>query len=260
MTALSPTTEEDARLAASQLTTSLLLAEVVPGPGWDPHVPPVSLRLGLAECCLLEGLAVQPADLLLRTAATLAPPVAGRLYHWGRDLVPLPRRRLYPWRRRLAFISPGHSLLPRLTLEENLNLSQVLTTQQRLGDVAQRHGSLLTQLGLTPYLRLYPRQLPPREYQLALWARELVKEPRLILGVLAGQEELYGIPELIPRLFPFLAEYHQNRRGAILLAGPWLAPAYGLADRRLVLQADRWQTESLPRRHPQPLAAYLKIL
>ncbi|MGQ9921295.1 MAG: hypothetical protein ACUVRZ_08185 [Desulfobacca sp.] len=241
-------------------TSSLLLAEVVPGPNWEPELGPVSLALGLTEFCLLEGLAVQSADLLLQTAATLLPPLTGRLWHWGEDLYALPRRQLLPRRRHLAFVSPKHSLLPRLTLQENLSLAHVLTTPHRRVDLLQRHGQLLDRLDLTAYLGYYPRDLPPRQYQLALWARELVKEPRLLLGVLAGQEEPHGAPTMAPYLLPLLQDYHKNGLGAILLAGPWLAVVHPLADRRFVLRDRGWQEEPLPRRHCHPLAAYLQVL
>lgn len=260
MPAVSAPRPEDAPLPAARFTTSLLLANVVPGVGWETEVGPVSLALRLTEFCLLEGLAVQRADLLLRAAATLLPPLTGRILHWGEDLFALPRRQLLPRRRRLAFVSPGHALLPRLTLQENLTLAQVLTTRHRAADLGERQGRLLDQLGLTPYLGKYPRELPPRRYQLALWARELVKEPRLVLGVLAGQEEPHGAPALAPYLLPLLQDYHENSRGAILLAGPWLTMVHSLADRRLVLRDTGWQEDPLPQHHCHPLAAYLNVL
>jgi len=260
MPAVSAPRPEGAPRPAARFTTSLLLADVVPGPGWKPEVGPVTLALSLTECCLLEGLAVPRADLLLRAAATLLPPLTGRILHWGEDLFALPRRQLLLRRRRFAFVSPGHALLPRLTLQENLTLAHVLTTKQRAAGLVERQGRLLDQLGLTPYLGKYPRELPPRQYQLAIWARELVKEPRLLLGVLAGQEDPHGAPALAPYLLPLLQEYHENGRGAILLAGPWLTVVHALADRRLVLREPDWQEEPLPRHHCHPLAAYLNVL
>ncbi len=251
---------ENALRPAARFTTSLLLANVVPGIDWQPDLGPVSLALRLTECCLLEGLAVQRADLLLRAAATLLPPLTGRIFHWGEDLFALPRRQLLSWRRHLAFVSPKHALLPRLTLQENLTLAQVLATKHRSQDLMPRQGRLLEQLGLTAHLAQYPKELPPRQYQLALWARELVKEPRLLLGVLAGQEEPYGAPALAPNLLPLLQEYHRHGQGAILLAGPWLAVAHALADRRFVLRDSRWHEEPLPQHHCHPLASYLNVL
>ncbi len=249
-----------APLPQARFTTSLLLEKVVPAPGWEPDIAPLSLGLGLTEFCLLEGLDVRRADLLLRSAATLLAPLSGRIFHWGENLLSLSRRQLYPWRRRLAFVSPGHALLPRLTLQENLTLAQNLTGQHQTAAALQRYNASLGQLGLGPYLEQYPQELPSRVYQLALWARELVKEPRLLLGVLAGQEDPQGAPALAPHLFPLLRDYHQEGRGAILLAGPWLAPAYTLADRRLLLQTAVWQEEPLPQHHCHPLASYLPIL
>lgn len=241
-------------------STSLLLENVVPAAGWQPELGPLSLALGQTEFCLVEGLSTHAADLLLRVAATLQPPLAGRLCHWGREILTLPRRQLYPWRRRLAFVSPWQSLLPRLTVLENITLAQTLTSSRRAEAMAGRQQLPLEQLELTAYLDRYPQELPTRQYHLALWARELLKAPRLILGVLAGQEEPHGVLVLAPHLFPLLEEHHRQGRGAILLAGPWLAPAHALADRRLTVQADGWQEKPLPRRHHHPLATYLNLL
>gem|GEM_PF-1048456 len=239
---------------------SLVLQELVPAVGWQPEWGPLSLTLGLTDFCLLEGLAVQTADPLLRTVATLVPPQSGSIRHWGEDLFSLTRRQLYPRRRTLAFISPRQALLPRLTLKDNLTLAEMLTSRRKSREFSQRHRKLLDRLGLLPFFDHYPRQLPPAPYQLALWAKELLKEPRLILGVLAGQEEPYGLQTLAPYLLPVLEEYQQRRGGAVLLAGPWLAPAYPLAQRRLRLQDRIWQEESLPRPQEQPLTAFLAVL
>jgi len=221
---------------------------------------PVSLAVGLQEFVLLEGLTAREADILLRLAATLRYPATGRIFHWGRDLFSLPRRALYPWRKRLAFVSPFQSLLPRLTILENITLSQTLATVRSAAEVARQHQSLLEQLSLADYLSSYPVGLPARIYHLALWARELIKQPLLILGVLAGQEELYGAPTLAPHLLPLLEDYHNNRRGAIFLAGPFLDFAHQIADRRLNYQEGLWQEQPLPGRGDQPLIAYLKLL
>ncbi len=252
-----------ARLTASPpapLLTSLVLQKVVPTAQWSPDLSPLSLTVGYTDFCLVEKVPVVMADALLRVAATLAPPLTGAIWHWGRDLSILARRQLYPWRRRLAFVSPEHALLPRLTLAENLSLPQMLRSKYRMRGRLQPPPDLLAQLGLTPYLNSFPRELPPRQYQLALWARELVKEPRLILGVLAGREDPHGAPALIPVLLPILEEYHQQRRGAILLAGPWLEVAYPCADHLIQAQGPAWEEHPLPRRHGHPLSAHLRIL
>lgn len=242
------------------LLTSLVLHEVVPTAQWSADLSLLSLTLGYTDFCLLEKVPVVLADALLRVAATLAPPLTGAIRHWGRDLSTLARRQLYPWRRRLAFVSPEHALLPRLTLAENLSLPQLLLSKRRALGGGPLPPHLVARLGLSPYLSSYPRDLPPRQYQLALWARELVKEPRLILGVLAGREAPHGAPALAPVLLPILEEYHRQRRGAILLAGPWLEVAYPLADRLIQAQGPAWQEYALPRRHGHPLPSYLRVI
>jgi ABC-type methionine transport system ATPase subunit len=241
------------------LQTSLLL-EGVTAPELTEFFPaPVSLAVGLREFVLLEGLGVRPADLLLRLAATLRRPAGGRIFHWGRDLLALSRRDLYPWRRRLALVTPLQALLPRLTVLENVSLSQTLTSTQTARTVADRHRELLSWFGLREYLGHYPGDLPARQYHLALWARELIKEPALILGVQASRAEPSDVPDLSPWLLPWLENYHANRQGAVVLAGPVLEVAYALADRVLDCRGEVWQERPLPGRDHHPLSNYLDL-
>jgi ABC-type lipoprotein export system ATPase subunit len=241
------------------LQTSLLLEEVSAPELADFFPDPVSLAVGLHEFVVLEGVTIREADLLLRLAATMRRPAAGRIFHWGRDLFSLSRQALYPWRRRLAFVSPFQSLLPRLTVEENVTLSQTLKSHKTANQVAQEQHQLLQQLALWEYLPFYPGDLPLQQYHLALWARELIKEPILIMGILAGQAEECDSPALGAHLLPWLEDYHHNRRGAVLLAGPQLDFTYHLADRRLGWRDGRRQEQPLPGRAHQPLIAYLDL-
>jgi ABC-type polar amino acid transport system ATPase subunit len=242
------------------LQTSLLLEAVTATELADFCPGPVSLALGLQEFVVLEGLATREADILLRLAATLRRPATGRIFHWGKDLFALSRQALYPWRRRLAFVSPFQSLLPRLTVLENVTRSQTRTTPQTAAEVAQKQQDLLRQLALIEYLSRYPGELPTRQYHLALWARELIKGPHLILGVMAGLAEKGDAPDLAQYLLPWLADYHNQRQGAVLLAGPLLDFAHHVADRGLDCQGSIWQEQPLPGRINQPLIAYLDLL
>ena len=227
---------------------------------WRILVPaPISLAVGLNEFVVLEGLTIREADLLLRLAATMRRPAAGRIFHWGRDLFSLSREVLYPWRLRLAFVSPFQSLLPRLTVQENVTLSQTLNTRKTAAQAAQEQRELLTQLALWEYLPLYPGELPLRQYHLALWARELIKQPLLVMGILAGSAEECDAPALAEHLLPWLEDYQNHRRGAVLLAGPQLDFTYHVADRRLSYRGGIWQEQSLPGRDNQPLIAYLDL-
>jgi ABC-type lipoprotein export system ATPase subunit len=252
----------NAPVAPENLLQTSLLLEGVTTPELADFCPsPVSLAVGLSEFVLLEGLTTREADLLLRLAATLRRPAAGRIFHWGRDLFSLHRRALYPWRGQLAFVSPFQSLLPRLTVLENVTLSQTLRSAQSAAEVARQQQTLLEQLSLTEYLPRYPGELPVRQYHLALWARELIKQPRLILGILAaGQAEQCDAPDLTQYLLPWLEDYHNNRRGAVLLAGPLLDFTYHIADRHLNCRGGGWQDQPLPGRDNQPLIAYLDLV
>lgn len=247
-------------LPAGILQASLIMSEVTAPELFQVCSRSISLTVGLEECVLLQGLSTREADPLLRLAATLRRPAEGRIYHWGRDLFALSRRALYPWRGRLAFVSPFQSLLPRLTVLENVTLYQTLTTPRSAAAVGQDSRKLLEGLDLMEFLSFYPPELPLRQYHLSLWARELIKNPQLILGVLAGQEESFGAPTLLPHLLPLFRDYRTQRRGAILLAGPFLEPVFPVADRLLSCRGEFWRDQPLPGRRDQPLLSYLNLV
>ena len=153
---LRPQAVQEKDLPRGLLQTSLLLEEVAAPELADFSPAPISLAVGLNEFVVLEGLTSGEADPLLRLAATVHRPAAGRIFHWGRDLFSLSRESLYPWRRRLAFVSPFQSLLPRLTVQENVTMSQTLNTRKTAAEAAQEQRELLTQFSLWEYLPLYP--------------------------------------------------------------------------------------------------------
>lgn len=254
-----PQVEPAENLPPGLLQTSLLM-EAVTAPELAESCPgPVSLAVGMREFVILEGLTTREADSLLRLAATLRRPAGGRIFHWGKDLFSLAREDLYPWRRRLALVSPFQSLLPRLTVLENITLSQTLNRPKAAAEVAREQQFLLKQLTLWDYLPRYPGELPLRQYHLALWARELIKEPLLILGVMPGQAEECDAPTLTEYLLPWLEDYHNHRRGAVLLAGPQLDFTHHVADRLLNCRGGGWQEQSLPGRRDEPLLSYLDL-
>lgn len=248
-----PATDVD---PAARLTSALLLVAVV-APELELLPQPFSFHLGLQEFVLLTGLGLRDADLFLRLAAHLRRPAAGQILHWGQDLFSLPRPQRYQQRGRLAFVSPFQSLLPRLTVAENLVLAKTLTTAVPPTVVLNQYQELWQRLRLTGWLDLYPRELPPLQYQLALWGRELVKDPDLILGLLPHPEgSLAAFPDIIG---PVLLAFHAQRSCALLLAGSALTFAYQAADRLVRVSPQGWQENPLPGRGGRSRLQYLTL-
>ncbi len=226
------------------------LSEGPIGPGvWD-------LRVGLSEFVLLEGLSPVEADALLSCAASLRPPAAGQVRHWGLDLGVLSREELFHWRRRIGFVGASPVLLERLTVRDNLSLAQLYHEGRSAAATPDRE-DLEAELRVSPYLDRYPRELPLEVYHLAVWARELLKGPRLILWALAPPDLSaagYGI------LLPILSRFQRQRRTAVVIAGTRLVMAYPWAERLLRLSRDSFATHALPGLEARPLTTYLPVL
>ena len=242
--------------SGARLTTSLLMMNLV-APELKVLPRPFSFQLGLKEFVLLGGLSSRDADLFLRLAARLHHPEAGQILHWGQDLFALPRPQRYQQRGRMAFVSPFQSLLPRLTLGENLVLAKTLTTPISPAAVLDRYQDLWERLQLLPWLQHYPRELPPLCYQLALWGRELTKDPDLILGLLPYPEG--NLTELSRILGPVLINFQARQSGALLLAGPALEFALPVADRLVQASPCGWQEYPLPGRARHSLLRFLPL-
>ena len=146
---------------------------------------PLSLSLAFNEVVLIEGAGPAVSSPLLEVAATLQTPVSGHVRHWGRDAALGRREKLYRLRRRIAYISPRQVLLHLLTLGENIALGPCYYQGCSESEALAPHADLLGQLELQAHLTHYPTQVSAAIYARALWARELVKGPELILAVIA---------------------------------------------------------------------------
>jgi ABC-type transporter Mla maintaining outer membrane lipid asymmetry ATPase subunit MlaF len=200
-----------------------------------PDHPPewpvlLDLKLGLDEVLLMEGVSWEGVAAFWPVAATLAYPLKGKVLHWGKSRADLPQTELFRLRRQIAYLAPGQVLLQHLTLGENIALAisyyQNLATSQVLAGQEE----FLESLGLRPYLRRMPAQLPPDLYWRGIWARELAKGPELVLACLDGPG---WIPKNRAVLQEALMDYIARNEGAVLLAGPDLTPFYHLGHRLL---------------------------
>ncbi len=212
-----------------------------PPPGWPDLL---DLKLGLDEVLLLEGLSWEGPAAFWPLAATLAFPLEGQVLHWGKSREELPRTELFRLRRQIAYIAPGQVLLQHLTLGENIALTIAYYRDVSTSQVLAEQEAFLESLGLRPYLRRLPTQLPPDIYWRAVWARELAKGPQLVLACLDGPGWTKASrPVLLEALKPYIA----RQGGAVLLGGPDLSIYYHLGH-RLLRPAAGVFSESLMRR------------
>jgi ABC-type lipoprotein export system ATPase subunit len=226
-----------------------------------PEVPawpvPLSVAVALNEVVLIEGADPAMAEPLLEVAATLRPPVTGQVWHWGLDAGTLPREDLYQLRSRIAYISPRQVLLQRLSLGENLALVPCYHLGCSDSEGLAPHADMLEHLKLQAHLDQFPAQVSPATYTRAVWARELLKQPELILAVISGVlATAAGAQVLLTVLQDYLARY----AAAAVLLGESLEPYYPLGHRLLRLESGQLLAMPSLAQRTRSLAAYLPLV
>jgi ABC-type lipoprotein export system ATPase subunit len=217
---------------------------------------PLFLSVALNEVVLIEGAGPAVSLPLADVAATLQFPAAGRVRHWGQEAAAMPREELYRLRGRIAYISPRQMLLHRLTLGENIALGPCYHLGWSEAEALAAHALLLEHLDLPAHLSRYPAQVPGLVYARAVWARELVKEPELILAVVSG--ELLTTAEAA-LLATVLRDYLGRYGAAAVLWGESLELFYSLGHRLLWLEANQLRQRPLLEHRARPLTAYLSL-
>ena len=142
----------------------------------------VSLRVAAGEFVAVTGPSGSGKSTLLQLVGGLDVPSAGRVAVEGRDLAQLTDRELTVFRRRrVGFVFQSFNLLPTHTAEENVGLP-LRYDGRPAGEVRERVGRALAQVGLLPRRRHRPDQLSGGEQQRVALARALVTEPAVLLA------------------------------------------------------------------------------
>jgi ABC-type ATPase involved in cell division len=235
-----------------------LSLELVTLPGVANLWPkPLSLAAGLSEVLLIEGVGAAVSEPFLEVAATLISPVTGRVRHWGLDAETLPRDELYHLRSRIAYLSSRQMLLRSLSLKDNITLAPRYHQEYAESEVLDLNADLLERLAITGHLTQFPAQVTPAMYHRAIWARELIKGPELILANIFGEMATGpGAAMLVPVLQAYLA----RKSAAAVLLGESLEPYYPLGHRLLRLEAGQFRESPGLGQPLRPLAAYLPLV
>lgn len=226
-------------------------------PGDTAWPAPLSLAVAFNEVVLIEGAGPAVSAPLLEVASTLASPVAGHVRHWGRDAATRRRERLFRLRRRIAYISPQQVLLHLISLAENIALGPCYYLGCTAAEALAPHGDLLEQLELTTHLTQTPPQVSNIIYARAVWARELVKGPELILAVISGEFSTTSGSAMLANV---LREYRTRYGAAALLLGKSLEAFYPLGHRLLLLEDRQLQKQTILEHRARPLTAYLPLV
>jgi ABC-type lipoprotein export system ATPase subunit len=215
---------------------------------------PLSLTVALNEVLLIEGVNPATAEPLLEVAAALQSAVTGQVRHWGQNAETLPRVELYHLRSRIAYISPRQVLLHRLSLSENISLAPCYHQGYSESEALEPHADLLERLQLQAHLDRFPGQVSAAVYARAVWARELLKRPELILAALSADSAAAAM------LVEILRDYLPKNGVAAIVLGESLESFYPLGHRLSRLESGQLLKMPLLEHRARPLTAYLPLV
>jgi putative ABC transport system ATP-binding protein len=145
-------------------------------------VDDVSLDLPSGEFLALLGSSGSGKSTLLNLIAGLDRPTSGAVIAQGQDLSQVSSLELARYRRQtVGMVFQSFNLLPRMTLEENVELPLRLAEVER-GDRASRVREALDRVGLGKRITHRPSELSGGEQQRAAIARALVNRPKILLA------------------------------------------------------------------------------
>lgn len=143
----------------------------------------VSLEIGQGEFVIVVGRSGSGKTTLLNLSAGLTRPTAGSVIFDGIDLWNLTdKQQSYMRSQRIGFIFQFPSLLPALTVHENVVLPSIFSSKLDAAQNSIRARQLLQQVGLEEKLVAYPRQLSAGQQQRVVIARALMNQPEVILA------------------------------------------------------------------------------
>src|SRR6202795_3559073 len=145
-------------------------------------VDEVTLEIRAGEFVALLGSSGSGKSTLLNLMAGLDRPTGGAIFANGRNLSELSSLELARYRSRtVGMVFQSFNLLPRMTLEENVELPLRLAEVDR-GERAGRVREALERVRLEKRLTHRPSELSGGEQQRAALARALVNRPTLLLA------------------------------------------------------------------------------
>lgn len=143
----------------------------------------VCLEIDQGEFVLIVGRSGSGKTTLLNLAAGLTQPTSGSVLIDGTNLWKLTdQQQSFLRSQRIGFVFQFPSLLPTLTVLENVILPTLFGSRQDTAQVHDRATGLLQKVGLADKLAAYPRQLSAGQQQRVVIARALMNQPLVLLA------------------------------------------------------------------------------
>ena len=143
----------------------------------------VNLKVEPGEFVIITGRSGSGKTTLLNLAAGLVKPSSGEVRLGDINLWSLTDREQSLLRnQKIGFVFQFPSLLPSLTVLENVALPTTFGKNHRGQDPYGRAAQLLEMIGLSDKLPVYPRQLSAGQQQRVVIARALMNQPQVLLA------------------------------------------------------------------------------
>jgi len=143
----------------------------------------ISLTVNKGEFIIILGRSGSGKTTLLNLAAGLIKPTSGKVSVDGIDLAEMTDEQLSSMRgQRMGFVFQFPSLLPSLTVDENIRLPNIFASGKNTRNLDQQIKDVVGKLGLRGKMDVYPRQLSAGEQKRVVIARSLVNEPSIMLA------------------------------------------------------------------------------
>jgi ABC-type lipoprotein export system ATPase subunit len=143
----------------------------------------VSMEIAAGEFVIIVGRSGSGKTTLLNLSAGLTRPTSGNVLLNGTDLWSLSdKQQSYLRSQNIGFIFQFPSLLPTLTVHENVILPTVFGTKLDTSQISDRAKQLLHKVSLADKLAVYPRQLSAGQQQRVVIARALMNQPEVLLA------------------------------------------------------------------------------
>ena len=143
----------------------------------------IDLEVSSGEFVVITGRSGSGKTTLLNLAGGLTRPTRGEVLIGGINLWKLPDLEQSLLRaQKIGFIFQFPSLLPSLTVQENVVLPTLFGPKDGRIAAHERAAELLSELGLSEKRDAYPRQLSAGQHKRVVIARSLVNRPELLLA------------------------------------------------------------------------------
>ncbi|MBI5033997.1 MAG: ABC transporter ATP-binding protein [Chloroflexi bacterium] len=143
----------------------------------------INAQIDTGEFVIIVGRSGSGKTTFLNLAAGLTHPTSGAVFLEGEDLWKLSdQRRSILRNRKIGFVFQFPSLLPTLTVYENVLLPTTFVSNDERSAARPRALALLERVGLSDKVSMYPRQLSAGQQQRVVIARALINQPQVILA------------------------------------------------------------------------------